>query len=228
MQAPLSDRLFSEFIGTFALVFCGVGAIVADQLFGGLGNMGIALVFGLVVMVMIYAVGDISGAHFNPAVSFGFFLSRRFPAKEFVIYSVVQITASVFAVVLLRFLLSDFAANDINFGVTRSSIGVWQGCVLEIIITFFLMFVILRVATGAKETGMMAGLAIGATVALAAAFAGPLTNASMNPARSIGPALVALDWSQLWLYSIAPMIGAALAVYSCKWTAFDGCCEATV
>lgn len=228
MQAPLKDRLFAEFIGTFALVFCGVGAIAVDQIFGGLGNMGIAMVFGVVVMVMIYAVGSISGAHFNPAVSFGFFLSRRFPFKEFLIYSLIQIAAALIAVALLKLLLKGVANDATNFGVTQSSIGLWQGFMMEVIITFFLMFVILRVATGAKEQGIMAGLAIGATVALAAAFAGPLTNASMNPARSIGPALVAGEWTQLWLFCIAPMIGAALAVYSCRFTAFDGCCEATL
>jgi len=228
MQAPLRDRLFAEFIGTFALVFCGAGAIAVDQIFGGLGNMGIALVFGIVVMVMIYAVGDISGAHFNPAVSFGFFLSKRFPVKEFYIYSLVQIAAAIVAVALLKFLLNEVATETTNFGVTQSSIGIWQGFLMEVIITFFLMFVILRVATGAKEKGIMAGLAIGATVALAAAFAGPLTNASMNPARSIGPAIVAGDWTQLWLFCIAPMLGASFAVYSCRFTAFDGCCEATL
>ncbi len=227
MQAPLKDRLFAEFIGTFALVFCGVGAIVVDQIFGGLGNMGIAMVFGIVVMVMIYALGSISGAHFNPAVSFGFFLSKRFPFKEFLYYSLGQILAAIVAVLLLKFLLMN-VATDVNYGITSSKIGLLQGFIAEVIITFFLMFVILRVATGAQEKGIMAGLAIGATVGLAAAFAGPLTNASMNPARSIGPALVSLDSSQLWLFCLAPMVGAALAVYSCRFTAFDGCCEATL
>jgi len=228
MQATLKDRLFAEFIGTFALVFCGVGAIAVDQIFGGLGNMGIAFVFGIVVMTMIYALGDISGAHFNPAVSFGFFLSKRFPMKEFFVYSIVQIMAAILAVACLRLLLHEVASSTTNFGLTQSSIGIWQGFFMEVIITFFLMFVILRVATGAKEKGMMAGLAIGATVALAAAFAGPLTNASMNPARSIGPAIMAVNFTQLWLFCLAPMLGAALAVFSCRFTAFDGCCEATL
>ena len=228
MQAKLKDRLFAEFIGTFALVFCGIGAILTDQLFGGLGNLGIAMVFGLVVTVMIYAVGDISGAHFNPAVSFGFTLSKRFPWKECFLYSLTQISAAIIAVALLNLLLRDLIQAETNLGTTTSKIGIWQGFVVEVIISFFLMFVILRVATGAKEKGMMAGLAIGATVALAAAFAGPLTNASMNPARSIGPALVSAEWQQLWIYCLAPLVGAALAVYSCRLTAFDGCCEPTL
>lgn len=228
MQVPLKDRLFAEFIGTFVLVFCGVGAIIVDQLFGGLGNVGIALCFGIVVMVMIYAVGDISGAHFNPAVSFGFFLSKRFPFTEVIYYSLTQIFAAVVAVALLKFMLSGLLTETTNLGVTTSKIGIWQGFLMEVIITFFLMFVILRVATGAKEKGIMAGLAIGATVALAAAFAGPVTNASMNPARSIGPALISGEWQQLWLFCLAPIVGAALAVLSCKLTAFDGCCEPTL
>jgi len=230
MQASLRDCLFAEFIGTFALVFCGVAAIAVDQIFGGLGNVGIALVFGMIVMVMIYAVGDISGAHFNPAVTFGFYLAKRFPANWVLPYALSQIVAAIVAVLLVKFLLANPAtsltqADAINFGVTSSKIGLIQGFVTEVIITFFLMFVILRVATGAKEKGLMAGVAIGSTVALAAALAGPMTNASMNPARSIGPALVNMNFSQLWLFCLAPLVGATLAVYSCRITSFDGCCE---
>jgi len=231
MPTNLRDCLFAEFIGTFALVFCGVGAIVTDQVFGGLGNVGIALVFGMIVMVMIYALGDISGAHFNPAVSVGFFLAKRFPISWVLPYVISQILAALVAVALLKFLFSNIpnAVNTpnelINFGVTTSKIGLLQGFIMEAVITFFLMFVILRVATGAKEKGLMAGVAIGSTVAIGAAFAGPLTNASMNPARSIGPAVMSADFSQLWLFCLAPLVGSALAVYSCRITSFDGCCE---
>jgi len=223
MHTPLKDSLVSEFIGTFTMVFCGVGAIVVDQLYGGIGNMGIALAFGLSVMVMIYAVGDISGAHFNPAVSFGFYLAKRFPLNRLIPYIFIQILAAIVAVSLLKFIVSGLS-TDLNYGVTKSQISLSKAFVLEIVITFFLMFVILRVATGAKEKGLMAGVAIGSTVALCAAVAGPLTNASMNPARSIGPALVSLDLQNLWLYCLAPLLGAALAVYSCRLSSFDNCC----
>lgn len=228
MQASLRDCLIAEFIGTFALVFCGVGAIVIDQIYGGLGNVGIAMVFGLVVMVMIYAVGDISGAHFNPAVSFGFYLSKRFALNWLIPYVIVQTLAALVAVALLKFMFMGVEiSNPVNFGVTSfSQVSVLSAFIMEVVITFFLMFVILRVATGAQEKGLMAGVAIGSTVALAAAFAGPVTNASMNPARSIGPALVSMQFAYLGLYCLAPLVGASLAVISCRFTAFDGCCEA--
>lgn len=204
--------LLAEFIGSYALVFCGCGAVAVDSLTGALGNGGIAACFGLVVMAMIYSVGNVSGAHFNPAVSFGFWLAGRFPLGHLLPYTVVQSVAAISAAFSLLWLMPETAV----LGLTKPHFGVWQGFVMEVLITGLLMFVILNVATGAKEKGIIAGAAIGATVALAALFAGPFTGASMNPARSLGPALASSDLAYLWLYWTAPFIGAALAVVWCR------------
>jgi aquaporin Z len=202
-------RCIAEAIGTFAIVFAGTGAIVVNDVSGGaITHTGIALTFGLVVMAMIYAVGDISGAHFNPAVTLGFWAARRLPFRAVLPYTASQVTGALCASVLMRLL---FPAHG-TLGMTLPAGPVSQSFVMEVVLTFFLMFVILGVSTGAKEKGILAGAAIGATVALDALFGGPICGASMNPARSIGPALVTAHFEHLWLYILAPAIGALIAV----------------
>lgn len=202
-------RYVAEFVGTFALVFAGTGAVVINQLSGGaVTHVGVALTFGLVIMVMIYAVGDVSGAHFNPAVTIGFALSRRLPPREVVPYVIAQLLGALVASGALRVMFGNVAA----LGATLPVGSPWQSFALEVILTTALMFVILNVSTGPKEIGVMAGIAIGGTVALAALFAGPISGASMNPARSLAPALVTGNVQSLWLYLAAPTLGAAAAV----------------
>jgi aquaporin Z len=202
-------RALAEAIGTFALVFVGTGAIVVNDVTGGaVSHVGIALSFGLVVMTMIYAVGDVSGAHFNPAVTLGFFTARRMPASDVVLYVASQCTGALLASLLLRVLFPDAP----GLGGTTPAGSAGQSFVLEGVLTFFLMFVILGVATGAKEKGMMAGVAVGGAVALGALFGGPISGASMNPARSLGPAVVSGELGAIWIYLLAPTLGAGLAV----------------
>lgn len=199
----------AEFIGTFALVFCGTGAIVIDQQTGGsVSHVGVAMTFGLIVMAMIYALGNISGAHFNPAVSIAFTLAGRFSAKELFPYIVSQIAGAIVASLVLKFL---FPANEL-LGATLPAGTDMQSFILELILTFFLMLVIINVATGSKEQGMFAGLAIGSTVLLEAMFAGAICGASMNPARSLAPALVSGHFEHLWIYLAAPVVGASIAI----------------
>jgi aquaporin Z len=202
-------KYISELIGTFGLVFCGTGAIIVNDLTGGVvSHVGIALTFGLIIMTMIYAFGEVSGAHINPAVTFGFWLSGRFPAKEVMPYILAQLCGAFLASGMLKLF---FPIHD-NLGTTMPSGSVLQTFMLEIVLTFFLMLVIIKVATGSKETGIMAGFAIGATVLLEALFAGPISGASMNPARSIAPALLSGQLDHFWIYLTAPPIGAALAI----------------
>jgi aquaporin NIP len=202
-------KLVAEALGTFALVFCGTGAIVINQESGGVvSHVGIAITFGFIVMAMIYALGNISGAHINPAVSIAFALSGRFQWKALLPYIGSQLTGAVLASLVLRGL---FPANDL-LGATLPSGTDLQSFVLEFLLTFFLMLVIINVATGSKEQGMFAGLAIGGTVLLEAMFAGPICGASMNPARSIAPALVSGHTEHLWVYLAAPVLGAAAAI----------------
>jgi aquaporin Z len=216
------NKYISEFIGTFALVLVGTGAMIVNDVYGGVvTHVGIALAFGLVVMVMIYAVGDVSGAHFNPAVSAGFWLAGRFPGREVLPYTVSQVTGALLASVVLWLAFPEHE----TLGATLPSIGVPGAFIFEVILTFILMFVIIHVSVGAKEKGVMAGAAVGATVCMAALFAGPITGASMNPARSLAPALVSGTLSYLWIYLIAPIIGAGLAVLSCRYARGEGCCE---
>ena len=202
-------RCAAEGIGTFALVFAGTGAIVVNDVSGGaITHTGIALTFGLVVMAMIYAVGDISGAHFNPAVTLGFWASRRLPFRDVLPYAASQVAGALCASVLMRLLFPAHA----TLGITIPAGPVSQSFVMEIVLTFFLMFVILGVSTGAREKGVLAGAAIGATVALDALFGGPICGASMNPARSVGPALVSGHFEHLYVYIAAPIIGVLIAV----------------
>ena len=203
--APLAQALAAEAIGTFALVFAGCGAIIVNAKTDALGHLGVAASFGLVIMVMIYAVGHISGAHFNPAVSLAFALTRHFPWPRVLAYWAAQITGAVAAAALLRSSLGDVA----NIGATVPSGSDGQAFLWEVVLTFFLMFVIMAVATDTRAVGEAAAIAIGGTVALDALFGGPITGASMNPARSLGPALVAPELTSLWIYLLAPLVGAA-------------------
>ena len=199
----------SEGIGTFALVFAGTGAIIVNDVSGGvITHVGIALTFGLVIMVMIYSVGEISGAHFNPAVSLGFWMAGTFPGRQVVPYALSQLVGALLGSVLLRLLFP----MHTSLGATVPTGSIMQSFVLEIALTFLLMFVIINVATGSKEQGIMAGAAIGATVGLAALFGGPISGASMNPARSLAPAFVIWEFETQWIYLLAPCLGAGLAV----------------
>lgn len=199
----------AELIGTFALVFCGTGAVVIDQQFGGaVTHVGIAITFGLIVMSMIYSLGNISGAHLNPAVSIAFTIAGCFSVKYLPGYIISQLAGAVLASLTLKLM---FPAN-IFLGATLPAGPELQSLLLEFILTFFLMLVIINVATGSKEQGMFAGLAIGSVVTLEAIFAGPVCGASMNPARSIAPALVSGHLEHLWIYIVAPVAGAASAI----------------
>ncbi len=202
-------KLGAEAFGTFALVFAGTGAVVIDaETGGGIGHIGIGLTFGLVIMVMIYAVGHISGAHFNPAVTLGFAVGRHFPWSEVPRYWAAQLLGGVVASLLLRAMFGDTAqlGATVPFGSARRSF------LLEIILTFLLMFVITSVATDVRAVGQAAAIAIGGTVGLEALFAGPISGASMNPARSLAPAIVSWTWADQWLYVAGPALGAVAGV----------------
>ena len=206
IDRSLARALVAEVIGTFALVFAGAGAIVVDAKTGALGHVGVSLVFGLVIMTMIYAVGHVSGAHFNPAVTFAFSLTRHFPWSRAVGYWAAQVTGAVLAAALLCSSLGTAG----HLGATLPAGSQGQSFLWEVVLTFFLMFVIMAVATDTRAVGEAAAIAVGGTVALDALFGGPISGASMNPARSLGPALVSGNLHALWLYLVAPPLGAAL------------------
>jgi aquaporin NIP len=202
-------KYLAEIIGTFAMVFCGTGSIVINQQSGGvITHLGIAITFGLIVTAMIYSFGDISGAHLNPAVTIAFWIAKEFSAKEVLPYILSQSMGAFIASVTLKFL---FPTNE-TLGSTIPSGSAMQSFVLEIILTFILMLVILQVAKGSKETRMFAGLIIGFVVLLEALFAGPICGASMNPIRSIAPAVVSNHFEHVWIYIFAPIAGSVLAV----------------
>jgi MIP family channel proteins len=196
----------AETIGTFALVFAGAGAVMVDAKTGALGHVGVAITFGLVIMVMIYGVGHISGAHFNPAVSFAFAITRHFPWPQVVLYWIAQLSGALLASALLRASLGGLA----HVGATLPAGSDAQSFVWEIVLTAFLMFVIMAVATDTRAVGEAAAIAIGGTVGLDAMFGGPVSGASMNPARSAGPAIVSGDLHALWIYLLAPIVGATV------------------
>ncbi len=216
-------KLFAEFLATLGMVFAGTGAIVVNDQTGALGHSGIALTFGLIVLAMIYCFGDISGAHMNPAVTIGFAAAGRSGWRTVPGYITAQVLGAFAASGLLKFL---FPASA-RLGATLPSGAVSQSFVLEIALTFFLMLVVLSVSTGAKEKGVTAGIAIGAVIALEAMFAGPICGASMNPVRSLAPALVSGHIEHLWLYLTAPVLGALLAIPACCAVREPGCCRAT-
>jgi aquaporin NIP len=207
MRAEDLRALLAEAVGTFALVFAGCGAIMVDAKTHQLGHVGVAITFGLVIMFGIYAVGHISGAHFNPSVTLAFALSRHFPWSRAVGYWGAQLIGALAAAAILRGSLGNVA----DVGATLPSGSQGQAFLWELILTFFLMFVIMAVATDTRAVGEAAAIAIGGTVGLDAMFGGPITGASMNPARSIGPALVSGNLHALWLYIVAPILGASLA-----------------
>ena len=209
MEPPdLLRRSCAEGLAAFALVFAGCGAIVTDATRdGALGATGVAAVFGLIVMVMIYATGHLSGAHINPAVTVAFTLTRHFPVRDAVAYVVAQLTGATAGALLL---LAAWSEKPAALGATVPSIDTGSALLYEIVLTALLMFVIVAVATDTRAVGAAAAIAIGGTVALDALFSGPLTGASMNPARSFGPALAAGEWSDFWIYLLGPVTGAAL------------------
>lgn len=207
-------KYVAEIIGTFAMMFCGTGAIIIDQHSNGaISHLGISITFGLIVMAVIYALGNISGAHLNPAVSIAFTLAGKLEVKELTPYILSQIIGAFLASFLLQYL---FPENEF-LGATIPSGTVLQSFILEFVITFILMLVIINVATGDKEKGIFAGLVIGLTVLLMALFAGPICGASMNPARSIAPAIVSGHKEHLWIYLVAPILGAASAIPTWKF-----------
>ena len=202
-------KYVSEFIGTFSMVFCGTGAMTINEVTGGqIGHVGIAITWGLIVMAMIYALGEISGAHFNPAVTISFAYAKKFPWKEVPKYISAQVLGALLASGILLIL---FPASE-YLGATIPTVTIWRAFILEFLLTYFLMLVIITVSTGSKEIGVVAGMAIGSVVLLEAMFAGPITNASMNPARSIAPALMSGNLEHLWMYITAPILGAIFAV----------------
>jgi MIP family channel proteins len=213
-------KLAAELLGTFALVFAGTGAIVINEATGAVSQVGIALTFGLIVLAMIYAVGDVSGCHINPAVTLGFYAARRFPGRWVGPYLAAQCLGALLASLTLRLMFPD---NE-TLGATVPRGSAVQTFVLEVILTFLLMFVILSVSTGAKEKGVMAGVAVGSVIALEALFAGPISGASMNPARSLTPAVVSLHLESLWIYLTAPVLGAVAGVLACRCVQDKGCC----
>ena len=214
-------KLFAECLGTFALVFSGTGALVINQTSGGaIGHAGIALTFGLIVLAMIYTFGDVSGAHLNPAVTVAFAAARRLAWRDVGGYVTAQGVGAFAASGVLRAL---FPQNE-NLGATLPAGSAAQSFVLEVILTFLLMLVILSVSTGAKEKGITAGIVIGSVIALEAMFAGPICGASMNPARSLAPALVSGHASDVWIYVAAPLLGALLAIPACCVVRERDCC----
>ncbi len=224
MNLPIYKRLLSEAFGTFWIVFAGTGAIIIGDVSGAIPHTGVAIVFGLAVFTMISALSDVSGAHFNPAVTIGFYLAGRCPRKNVLPYLLSQFAGAIGASFVLHCLFPEHE----TLGATFPSGSFEQSWVLEMILTFALMFVILSVSTGTRDKAMTAGLAIGGVVALEALFAGPISGASMNPARSLGPALISGQMQGIMLYFTAPIIGAVLAVLACVCTREKGCCTSSV
>jgi aquaporin Z len=209
MDREDSRRLAAEVFGTFALVFAGTGAIVINDISDhAITHVGIALTFGWIVLAMIYAIGDISGCHLNPAVTLGFVAAGRMEKRLVIPYIVSQSAGAILASTVLKMLFPEHS----TLGATLPRGSDWQSFILEILLTMILMVVILCVSSGSKEKGVLAGVAVGSVIALEAMFAGPISGASMNPARSLAPALVSGHLASLWVYLVAPVIGATLAI----------------
>ena len=201
-------RAAAEGLAAFALVFAGCGAIIANQQYhGALGSVGISLVFGLIIMVMIYATGHLSGAHINPSVTIAFTLTRHFSARDAVAYIAAQLTGATLASLVL---LGVWPAKPAHLGATVPTVAAGSAFLYEAVLTAFLMFVIMAVATDTRAVGAAAAIAIGGVIGLDALFGGPVTGASMNPARSFGPALVSGEWKDFWVYLGGPIVGAAV------------------
>ncbi len=208
----LARRATAEALGTFALVFAGCGAIVTNtERAGTLGVLGVSLVFGLVILAMIASFGHISGAHFNPAVTTSFFLTRHLPGRDAIAYVAAQALGATCGALLLWFV---WPSKPADLGATVPTIAVGRAVLVEGVMSALLMLVILSVATDTRAAGAPAAIAIGATIALDAMFGGPLTGASMNPARSLGPALVSGQWKDFWVYLAGPLIGAPLGAFA--------------
>jgi aquaporin NIP len=211
-HVALWRRATAEGFAAFALVFAGCGAIVADARYdGALGAVGVSLVFGLVIMAMIYATGHLSGAHINPAVTIAFTLTRHFAVRDAGAYVAAQLIGATAGALALLAVWRDQPAE---LGATMPSVATGSALLYEVLLTAFLMFVIIAVATDTRAVGAAAAIAIGGTVALDALFGGPVTGASMNPARSFGPAVAAGEWTQLWIYVLGPVAGAALGAFA--------------
>jgi aquaporin NIP len=212
VRPDLRRRAAAEGLAAFALVFAGCGAIVADaQRHSALGAVGIALTFGLVIMVMVYATGHLSGAHINPAVTTAFALTRHFPARDAAAYVAAQCAGAVIAALLL---LAVWPSEPASLGATLPTVGAGSALAYEAVLTAILMFVIMAVATDTRAAGAAAAIAIGGAVGLDALFGGPVTGASMNPARSLGPALVSGEWQDFWIYVLGPLVGAGLGAFA--------------
>lgn len=209
MNTSLLNKLAAEFTGTFVLVLAGTGAVVANEVSGGaVSHVGIALAFGLAILTMAYAVGDVSGGHFNPAVTLGLWLARKFPGRSVGAYVGAQTAGALVASATLWCLFGNVA----SLGATTPAGPLAQSFAIEALATAALMFVVLNVTSGAKETGAFGGIAVGAVITLGVMFAGPVSGGSMNPARSLAPALFSGALAPLWVYLLAPCVGAAAAV----------------
>jgi aquaporin NIP len=205
-------RAAAEGLAAFALVFAGCGAIVADAVYGGtLGTIGVALTFGLVIMAMVYSTGHLSGAHINPAVTLAFTMTRHFPARDAGAFVAAQLAGAVAGALVLLAIWPDRPAQ---LGATVPSVGAGSAFAYELVLSAILMFVIMAVATDSRAMGSGAAIAIGGTIGLDALFGGPVTGASMNPARSFGPALAAGEWTEFWVYLAGPVVGAALGAFA--------------
>lgn len=221
MEISLSKKLMAEVFGTFCLVFAGTGAIIINDISGGaVTHVGVALAFGLIVYAMIATVGDVSGAHLNPAVTFGFFVAGRFPRQAIIPYVVSQCCGAILASATLFALFP----RHRTLGSTIPSGSPFQSLLLEIMLTAILVYVILSVTAVGKDKGVTVAITIGAVVALAALFAGPVSGASMNPARSLAPALFSWQLEHLWVYLLGPLLGAAFGVPLCRHSRQPDCC----
>jgi aquaporin Z len=209
-QPNMSQEFTAELVGTFILVFAGCGAIMVNALSGGaVTHVGVAVTFGAVIAAMIYCFGHVSGCHINPAVTLAFWVGGAFPTRKVPVYLAAQVIGAIGAAAVLKWALGDVA----KIGTTLPLNDNWQqSFILEIILTFILMLVICGSGLDARAPKGFAGLAIGLTVGLDAMCMGPITGASMNPARSFGPVLISGNWQHHWLYWVAPIVGALLAV----------------